>query len=698
MTIAKLKSQKGLLFSLCLLTGFAYSAEPFAECPSKAFLFQGSNVQIYSVNLATGNYGLLEDFVGLNGNINAVGFSFDDRFLYGFNTSSLNIVRIDKELQAETLPVAGLPTNTSFFVGDVSNSIYWLYRKGVGLYRININPAEPNYLTAISVNGADVSLNLTDFAFHPETGELYAVDNGTGHLHRINTATGQNEDLGYTGVKGTFGAGYFDVNGYYYIGRNNDGHIYRIDITDAAQPNPVAEFFAQGPASSQNDGARCAFAPIEVVDTDFGDAPASYQTSLADNGPRHQITQWLRLGSELTDGEMDGLAYPLSDDGLLYDDEDGVYFHSSFDVGLDAHISVTIVGSGVLNAWFDWDQNGQFDETEQTLVDLELANGVHDLPIRVPDTAFAGDTWSRFRITSQPGTRAYGGAADGEVEDYSLTVNATDLSYRYYPSKGGWVTLAFEDTWPEMGDYDLNDVVLHYRLVEVFDNNRVHRIDVQGEILALGADYHSGFAVHLPTLSSSIVDGLKIHLAIGKNRKFKNLLRSQQDLVIDISKDLQSDNGSPCPFYRTTLACDLSVMTEFDVSIPFNTVVDVSDLPSFPYNPFIFGTENSWRGSHLTGVDAQTVEIHLPNFPPTLVGASQLFGRSADDSSSELNRYYRTENNLPWALLIPSDWRHPFERVDILSAYPNLKVWAESDGAESSDWYLINNADIKNLF
>lgn len=118
---------------LCLLLfSGASKAEAFSTCPSKAFLFQGKPVASYGINLVTGNYDLIEDDPGINANINGLGFDEQDRYLYGFDTSNLQMVRMGSDFQVITLNLSGLPADTTFFVGDVADHYYYLYRKGKG--------------------------------------------------------------------------------------------------------------------------------------------------------------------------------------------------------------------------------------------------------------------------------------------------------------------------------------------------------------------------------------------------------------------------------------------------------------------------------------------------------------------------------------------------------------------------------------
>ncbi|NQZ08346.1 MAG: LruC domain-containing protein, partial [Algicola sp.] len=107
----------------------------------------------------------------------------------------------------------------------------------------------------------------------------------------------------------------------------------------------------------------------------------------------------------------------------------------------------------------------------------------------------------------------------------------------------------------------------------------------------------------------------------------------------------------------------------------FTNAVDSSVLASAPYNPFIFATFD--RG----------IEVHLPNQAPTDLANIGLFGTQDDDSLPSSGRYYITADNFPWALNITSRWKHPFERVDITLAYPQIKPWAESSGSTNQSWF-----------
>ena len=700
MSTKKIKIEK-FLSTVLFFFLLNLQATPFTECPSKAFLFQSNNVQIYGVNLLTGNYSLLEDYVGIDGNINAVGFNFDDRYIYGFNTSSFEVVKVGGDFQATVLPVSGLPADKTFFVGDVADNFYYVYRKNVGFYKINLDDTRENYLQAIEIVGADTSMSLTDFAIHPGDGNLYAVDNSSGLLYRISLDDGSKTALGDTGETGTFGAGYFDVNGYYYVSRNSDGKIFRIDLTDP--DNPVAEsvLFAQGPFSGQNDGARCAYAPISVENIDWGDAPASYGTLFDDNGPRHELNENIYIGFSVPDGESDGLPFAVNDDSSNQDDEDGIGFVSPIEIGLDSLVQITLTGNGYLNAWMDWNADGDFDDLdEKVFIDVELSSGTHYLSYRVPTHANAASSWARFRYSSATGLTPLGGAPDGEVEDHPIVISQPNVSFRYYPSENGWVTLAYEDIWPLIGDYDMNDVVMHFRVVELLKDGKVIRTDLHGKLIAMGAIFHNGFAVHLEGIARSSVDENRLRVLFNNQLSTTNNLleQGQTEAVIKVSDDLWSNVNSNCRYYRTELSCSEDFEFSFEISVNFIQPVDLSQMPIAPYNPFIFASEYWGRGELFSETPGRALEIHLADKPVTDLADHSLFGMGDDTSEVSNDRYFRASNNLPWALEVGTEWLHPQERVDLLDAYPLFKSWTESSGVENADWYLPASGNLENVY
>jgi hypothetical protein len=166
---------------------------------------------------------------------------------------------------------------------------------------------------------------------------------------------------------------------------------------------------------------------LAVDELDFGDAPLPYSTLIPDDGARHRIDPQLVLGN-IIDGELDGLPSPLADgddlDGAL-DDEDGIFFSSPLNPGGVASISASASMFGLLNAWIDFNQDGDwFDPAEAIFTDTALGLGPNVLPFLVPADAVAGTTYARFLFNSTGGLAPTGLADDGEVEDYQISISS----------------------------------------------------------------------------------------------------------------------------------------------------------------------------------------------------------------------------------------------------------------------------------
>ncbi len=150
--------------------------------------------------------------------------------------------------------------------------------------------------------------------------------------------------------------------------------------------------------------------------------------TLPDDGARHQVGGPF-LGSGV-DTEEDGQPSAAADGDDLdsTDDEDGVNISGSFEPGSTTSILVTPSGPGLLNAWIDWNGDGNWSGPgEQVATDLAVGVGNGQLSFQVPEGATPGTTFARFRISSAGGESPTGASADGEVEDHQVTVSPPPL-------------------------------------------------------------------------------------------------------------------------------------------------------------------------------------------------------------------------------------------------------------------------------
>ena len=76
--------------------------------------------------------------------------------------------------------------------------------------------------------------------------------------------------------------------------------------------------------------------------------------------------------------------------------------------------------------WLDFDGNGTFDPDEAVTAVVNPGDTTATLSFTVPSDIEPGDTYARFRLTTDgiTGNDPGGLATNGEVEDYALTIAA----------------------------------------------------------------------------------------------------------------------------------------------------------------------------------------------------------------------------------------------------------------------------------
>ena len=708
----------GSALSLAIMANSAaVNAQAFTACPSEAFLAQNTVAELYGVALATGHYSRLAHDMGTRSKINAVGFNFHDDYLYGWTYENRTVGKIGADYQVTPLPVSNLP-NTDFYVGDVavSHNSYYVYRGGAdyGLFAISLDPQDPNYLQGVQIiDGRSLNLRIFDMAFHPSNEFAYSVD-ASGKLYRINPQTGSHEMLGETGVSGTFGAVYFDVDENLYMSRNSDGYIFRVKV---GAGEVAAELFAYGPSSSNNDGARCALAPVISVDAptiDFGDAPNSYGTNAADNGARHDTSEGILYLGASVDPESDAYVYPLSDDDFdtrpsydpisgadPVDDEDGVSFVTGIELGATAMLSVEASNYGYLNGWIDFDRDGQFEEDERIVSEKAVSAGSNVISYSVPAWAEVGSSWARFRLSSTELVGPTGGASNGEVEDYVVDITDPGTTATFYPQQNGWATIAFEDNWPLIGDYDFTDLVVNYRLTQYVRDEQVVRVKIEGQIAAVGASYHNGFAFRFPGVLRSAINESGMRYTINDIVQSTSPLEANRnEAIVIVANDVWDfvSAGESCKYYRSEPGCGSAIQMRFSMIVPLAQPVAVADMPAAPFDPFLFASEGAQHGYLFGMPPGRAYEIHLKNQAPTEAFREDFYNRGDDASNTASGELFVNNNGMPWAINVGTEWRYPVEYMDVIYAYPDFVNFATSGGTENVDWYIEANAILKNTF
>jgi len=273
---------------------------------------------------------------------------------------------------------------------------------------------------------------------------------------------------------------------------------------------------------------------------------------------------------------------------------------------------------------------------------------------------------------------------DGVIDNYDDYPNDPTKAFNNYFPAGVPGSLAFEDLWPARGDYDFNDLVVDYQFKTITNSrNFVAEIDATFIIRAAGAEFENGFGFQLPV---AIPDGninvtgskLNHNIVTLKNNGTEAGQDKTTVIVYDNVFDLMSHPGMGVGFNTTPGAPYITPDTlKLTMTFKPDTYI-ASDIALEQFNPFLI--VNMIRGK----------EIHLPDYPPTSLADLTLFGTKDDNSIKQTGPYYKSKNNLPWALNISKSFSYTKETVQILTGYPYFSSWAFSGGVDNTDWYIDN--------
>lgn len=267
---------------------------------------------------------------------------------------------------------------------------------------------------------------------------------------------------------------------------------------------------------------------------------------------------------------------------------------------------------------------------------------------------------------------------DGVNDTYDDFPNDPTRAYiNYFPSANSMGTHTFEDNWPYMGDYDLNDLVVDYRYTTIANaQNQVIDMKAQYVLRASGAAFHNGFGVQLPfasnlvqSVSGSLVNSSDV-VSMGangcENGQSKAVLIPFDDAytAMNTNSHFNTYNGTPY-LTRDTITMQLK----------FTRPITQTELGAAPFNPFIIIDRTRGR------------EAHMPGFAPTDKVNKNYFGTGADKSVPAQNRYYKTAENLPWGINFTEPVDYPAEGRAINTVYLNFVNWARSGGTSNTDWY-----------
>ncbi|OFY25754.1 MAG: hypothetical protein A2X09_09230 [Bacteroidetes bacterium GWF2_43_11] len=282
-----------------------------------------------------------------------------------------------------------------------------------------------------------------------------------------------------------------------------------------------------------------------------------------------------------------------------------------------------------------------------------------------------------FPVPDYTGQDTDGDGIPDCLEDYPY--DPTRAFNNYYPAEGQNGTLAFEDLWPAKGDYDFNDVVVDYNINQITNaDNKVVEVKPTFILRATGATYKNGFGFQLNIAPNQIASITGQHLTDNYINLNANGTESGQAnaavMVFDNAYTVLQYPGSGEGINTTSGAPTVEPVTmSLDINLSQPVTTEAFGYP--PYNSFIIS--NKIRGR----------EVHLPNQAPTSLADPSLFGTADDNSNTLQGRYYKTINNLPWAINVIESFDYPTESTQITEAHLKFGPWAESSGTQYADWF-----------
>ncbi|MEM8602133.1 MAG: LruC domain-containing protein, partial [Bacteroidota bacterium] len=324
----------------------------------------------------------------------------------------------------------------------------------------------------------------------------------------------------------------------------------------------------------------------------------------------------------------------------------------------------------------------------------------------------ANDAGDFYRIDRTTGDATLLGELGVRINDLSYQPCASDLDFnadadrdnvpdalddfpsdpdrafqRFFPSASQWGSLAFEDLWPGVGDYDFNDLVVGYRAIEVTNAaSQVVDLTIQTQVVAVGAGYVNGLGFAFPFDAADIASvDYGAHdagtIAASITREANGLEAGHTEAVLIAFDNAKDVVPGATGFVNTEAGSTVLTGETLVQTLRFAAPRNGSVLGQAPFNPFLF--RRNLRGQ----------EVHLPGQPPTALAMPGFFA-TIDD----VDNNYRTADGLPWALHLAEGFQHPLEAEAITDAYPLFAPWAQSEGRDYPEWYMPENADARGVF
>lgn len=238
-----------------------------------------------------------------------------------------------------------------------------------------------------------------------------------------------------------------------------------------------------------------------------------------------------------------------------------------------------------------------------------------------------------------------------------------------YPGKG-YATVLFEDMYPQLGDYDFNDLVAWYKLQipDFRHQGNEYFTDIMYigfQIRAIGGIHEYDPYIRLTDIRYDELDIEETEMYIARNNPgndIKVLEGPNHEVIISYTKPAIPSGQE----YFNVEADKKTTPDHFTaVYLVFKSEVNITRIQDSKIDIYL-GKKNNGQ------------EIHLK-------GYSSVYGTHQE---------YFDANNFVWGLKAAAPIYHTIEGTNFLKAYPKFEKWITSGGKENKRWWNAKKNDL----
>jgi LruC domain-containing protein len=250
----------------------------------------------------------------------------------------------------------------------------------------------------------------------------------------------------------------------------------------------------------------------------------------------------------------------------------------------------------------------------------------------------------------------------------------------------GYQAIAYEDTYPGDGDKDFNDAVVEYAYDQVLRaDGKLKELVGTFHLVARGAGLHHEFGVALRGISGKTTGSVELECftsagehTLGQSQTMQSMLIADDDFTSALRIPVFADTMESLPDTNTSAATPTGDPASCRFVAVFDSPIDTALIGAAPYDAYLSAVHPDGK-----------YDIHFPGRTGFSDRPESLPVESGAQSFTDSQGY-------PWALLVPSDFRFPLERMRIddggaAAPYPTFSSWRATDGVAQTTWYRAPN-------